>query len=294
MTNPLLANQVAVVTGGGRGIGRAIGRALADAGARVALLARSAAELADTVRLVEERGGRAQAFPLDVTDAAAVAGTLGAVARDLGPVDVLVNNAATFGPIGPIWETDAGEWWRTMDVNVRGPLLCLQAVLPEMVARRRGKIINVVTGTSPRPYFSAYLASKTALIRLTECVAREVRPFGIAVFAMGPGTVRTAMSEGPLQSAAGRQWLPWVRRIFDEGLDLPPERATALALTLASGAADVLTGLVVQPTDDLKAMIDRVSEIEREQLHSLCVRTLAGPAGGPLAAILAEAERAVS
>ena len=163
-----------------------------------------------------------------------------------------------------------------------------------MIARRRGRIINVVSGTAPRPYFSAYLASKTALIRFSECVAREARPFGVAVFAMGPGTVRSAMSEESLTSPAGRRWLPWFRRIFDEGLDLPADRAAGLALALASGVADGLTGLMVQPSDDPAAMLERMAEIEDKQLYSLRVRTLAGRPAGPLAAILAAAERAIT
>ena len=105
------------------------------------------------------------------------------------------------------------------------------------------------------PYFSAYVTSKTALIRFSECLAFEVKDHGIAVFAMGPGTVRTAMSEYSLNSPEGRTWLPWFRDIFDEGRDLPPERPAALMVALASGKADVLSGRYVYPADDL----DRLS-----------------------------------
>jgi NAD(P)-dependent dehydrogenase (short-subunit alcohol dehydrogenase family) len=288
-----LADRVAVVTGAGRGIGGAIAETLARAGACVALFARSERELAATAARIAAAGGRARAFPLDVTDAEGVRRAVRAAELDLGPIDVLINNAASFGPIGLIWETDPDAWWRTLNVNLRGPLLCTQAVLPRMIARRRGRIVNVVTGTTPRPYFSAYLASKTALIRFTECIAREARPYGVMVFAMGPGTVRTAMSEESLSSPAGRRWLPWFGRIFAEGLDLRVERAANLALTLASGGADALAGLVLQPTDDVAAMLGRLAEIERDELHSLRVRTIAGRPSGPLAAILAAAERAL-
>src|SRR5215469_7710856 len=115
-----LAGQVAVVTGGGRGIGRAIAQALAGAGALVAVMARSKNEIDKTVQLIERAGqGRALAVAADVTDAAAGADAMKAVERELGPVDILVNNAGSVKPFGPFWETSVEEWWRTMEVNLR-------------------------------------------------------------------------------------------------------------------------------------------------------------------------------
>lgn len=140
-------------------------------------------------------------------------------------------------------------------------------------------------------YLSGYIASKTALIRFTECLALETKPFGIAAFAMLPGTVRTPMAEYALESPEGRKWLPWFRRIFDEGLALEPERAAELAVLLASGKADPLSGHVVHASDDVDAMLARLEEIERDKLYSLRVRPLAGTAN-PLAAIRAVAEGA--
>ena len=119
------------------------------------------------------------------------------------------------------------------------------------------------------PYFSAYITSKTALIRFAECLAYEAKPYGVAVFVMGPGTVRTAMSEYSLNSPEGQKWLPWFRDIFDTGRDLPPERPTALLLALASGKADVLSGRFVQPQDDLDRLIAAAADIETGNLYSL-------------------------
>jgi len=281
-----LAGQVAVVTGGGRGIGRAIADALAVAGSHVAVVARSATELAERVRAIQAAGGRASAFQTDVTDAGAVRSAFAEIVRTLGPVDLLVNNAGIFGPLGPLWESDPAQWWQTMDVNVRGPLLCSHAVLPAMIARRRGRIVNIASGPAPFPYFSSYATAKTALIRMTECLALETKPHGVMAFSVGPGTVRTAMTEHSLTSAEGRKWIPWYRNLFDRGLDLPPERPAQLVVTLASGKADPLSGLYITPFDDLDAMLGNVARIEQEHLHTLRVQPFGtSPSAAAIAAI---------
>lgn len=269
-----LRGRTAVVTGGGRGLGRAFAQALAGAGAPVAVVARSAEELAETVALVAGAGGQARAFPADVTDTDAVDATFAAVEQSLGPIDLLVNNAGALGPLGPFAQTPVDQWWRTMEINLRAQLLCAHQVLPGMIARRRGRIINIASGGGATmfPYFSAYVTSKTALIRFAECLAFEVGQHGIAIFAMGPGTVRTRMSENSLNSPEGRAWLPWFRDIFDQGRDLPPERPAALLLALASGKADRLSGRFVQPSDDLDRLIQDAETIERDRLYTLQVQ----------------------
>jgi NAD(P)-dependent dehydrogenase (short-subunit alcohol dehydrogenase family) len=271
-----LRGQVAVVTGGGRGLGRAFATALAAAGARVAVLARSADELQETVARIERAGGTAQAFTADVTDDPAVAQGFAAVERAFGPVDLLVNNAGALGPLGPFAENDLADWWRAVEVNLRGQALCAQAVLPGMLARRRGRIVNVASGGGTRmfPNFSAYGVSKTALVRWSECLAAELAPHGVAVFAMGPGTVRTAMSEHSLNSEEGKRWLPWFRTIFDTGQDLPPERPAALLLQLATGRADGLSGCFVQPSDDLDRLIAAAGAIQERKLYILQLNRL--------------------
>lgn len=266
-----LKGQVAIVTGGGRGIGRAIAQSLAAAGAAIAVLARSAKELEETVALIQRAGGRARAFVADVTDRDAVTRAVRETEKTFGPVEILVNNAGAVKPLGPAWEGDPGEWWRTVEVNLRGPFLCTHAVLPGMVSRRRGRIINVSSGagTIPLTYFSAYVASKTALIRFTECVAAETKPHGIAAFSISPGTVRTAMAEYSLGTAEGQKWLPWFKQFFDEGLDVPAERPARLVLELASGKADALSGRMLSIADDLELLAQHVGEIERDNLLTL-------------------------
>ncbi len=287
-----LDGQVAVVTGGGRGIGRAIALALAAAGATTVVWARSQAELAQTVEMIERSGRRASAFPVDVTDAEAVHGAIREVETSLGPVSLLVNNAGTAGPIGPFFEANFDECWRTLEINLRGPMLCTHAVVPGMISRRLGRIINIASSAIPVAYFSSYATSKTALIRFTESAAAEVKAQGISMFSVGPGTVRTAMSEYSLNSAEGKQWLPWFKKIFDESLDVPLDRPVQLVLALASGKADALSGRHISVADDLDSLLANIPQIEENNLFSLRIRTLdPSSANSTLAAIRAEAGR---
>lgn len=287
-----LQGQVAVVTGGGRGLGQAYARTLASAGASVAVLARSADELAETVALVSAAGGRAQAFPLDVTDSAAARAVFDEIQQAMGPVDLLVNNAGSIGPIGPFWETPFDDWWRVLEINTRGALLCSHLVLPGMVTRRKGRIVNIVTAAAPFAYLSSYITSKTALVRAAECIAAETKPHGVSIFSLAPGTVRTAMSMHSLTSSEGKQWIPWYRRFFDEGLDVPAGRSAAFVLLLASGEFDELSGLYLSIFDDPAAILREIERVRQEQLHSMRVRALAvSPALAAIGAVRDSGER---
>jgi NAD(P)-dependent dehydrogenase (short-subunit alcohol dehydrogenase family)/uncharacterized protein YndB with AHSA1/START domain len=290
----VLKGQTAIVTGGGRGIGRAIALRLASAGAAIAVFARSAEELSETVRLVEQAGGRAAAFPADVTVENDVHKAVAGVLQSFGSIDLLVNNAGILGPIGPVDQVNIGEWWRAMEINVRGPFLCTQTVLPFMISRRAGRIINMASGAGAVPfsYFSSYVTGKTALVRLTECLAAELHQHSICVFAAGPGTVRTAMSEHSLNSPEGKQWLPWFRRIFDEGLDVPPERPAELIFQLAAGRADGLSGRFISVSDDLDELLSSTQEIQDDSLYALRVRKLSAPSDTKLESIRRAGQKA--
>lgn len=272
-----LHGQVALVTGAGRGIGRAIAGRLAAAGVRVALAARSADQLEETAEEIRSAGGAALAVPTDVTDPEAVAALVRRAEAEFGPVDLLVNNAGSFSALGPLWEQDPDRWWTDVTVNLRGPFLGCRAVLPGMIERGRGRIINLIGGGAGTPfaYGSGYGCSKAAVMRLTECLAEELRLAGspVAVFALGPGLVRTALTEYQLHSPEGKRWMSRIERMFEEGKDVPPERAAALAVQLAGGRFDRLTGRAFSIRDDLEALLARQDEILRKDQKTLRFRT---------------------
>ncbi len=259
--------MVALVTGGGRGIGRAIALGLAENGWQVAIAARSADELNETVKLAKVP---MLAVATDVADPAAVKALVKRVEQDLGPVTLLVNNAGTGAPLGPFWETDPEEWWRCQEVNLRGPMLLCREIVPGMVARRSGRIINVASGAGTQPFqaLSAYVVSKTALIRFSEQLALDLKPHGVSVFPIRPGVVRTRM----LEESRGR--LPFIQQFLDRGVDVPPEVPARLVLKLASGCADSLSGRLFSIDDDVDEMIRRAEEVRASERYLLRMQKL--------------------
>jgi len=219
----------------------------------VSLLARTAAELEQTAAELRAQGRRALAVEADVSDPAAVERALERTLAALGGIHILVNNAAVLGPVGPLADNDPKAWIQTVQVNLVGPYLCSRAVLPEMMRQRWGRIINLSGGgaTGPRRYFSAYAASKAALVRLTETLAEEVRGYNIQVNAIAPGAVHTRMLEEILQAGAraGQAALEEARRQIARRAQ--PDRAAELAVFLASEESRGLTGkLISAPHDD--------------------------------------------
>jgi NAD(P)-dependent dehydrogenase (short-subunit alcohol dehydrogenase family) len=276
-----LSGQVALVTGGGRGLGQAYARGLAAVGASVGVLARTSEQLAETVELIEAAGGSAHAVSVDVADRLAIEDAVAEVEQRLGPIDILVNGAGINGPWKPTWETDPDEWWNTLEVNLRGPYLCSWTVLrSSMIARKSGRIIHISSAAAGGvPSVGAYSASKHALTVLAYCMAGETRSLGISVFAYFPGVVRTAMTEWDMTSPDVPEHLRRTfRAIFDEGRDDPIEHSAEQLVRVASGQLDALSGHYLHVRDDFDDMLRRVDEIRKDGLFMQ--RRVVPPAGG--------------
>jgi NAD(P)-dependent dehydrogenase (short-subunit alcohol dehydrogenase family) len=268
-----LDGQVAIVTGGGRGIGRAIAEALTAAGAAVAVVARSVDQLTHTVTAIERDGGRTIAVTADVSDRVAVDQLVAETEQQLGPVDLLVNNAGIGGPAAPLWEADPEAWHRCLDVNLYGPFLCARAVLPGMVERRRGRIINVSSSVSyPAPYYTAYMSAKVALTRLTESLAMETREFGIAIFSISPGGVNTGMAEETRASSWNSKMEAMLGINGEQRWTTPVELSGTLCVALASGVADALSGRHFDVRQDVAALAAEADAVLNEDRFALRIR----------------------
>ena len=176
------------ISGSGAGLGRAFAQALADAGASVAVTARSEDQISETAKLIEDNGGKAVAVAGDVSKPHDVERVMETTQNQLGLIDLLVNNASVITPLGNVWEADIDELWQLFNINVRGPYLCMRAVIPGMKARGEGRIINVSSSgaITSHIYAPAYGASKAALTQFTNNVAQDLKEHGIITFAFGP------------------------------------------------------------------------------------------------------------
>ncbi len=223
-----LQNKTAIVTGAGRGIGKAIALAYAEAGANVALVARTRPQLEQVAAQITAAGRRALVIAADVTDPAGVAGMVNATLAEFGTIDILVNNAG-MARSQPVLEMSLDDWNRTMTTNLTSVFLCSQAVCRHMIERRQGKIINISSGSGVRgsPGNAVYSASKAGVIAFTEALAGEVRQFGVQVNVICPGPVNTEMlaqrphNETPAQNVTA----------------LEPAEIAGLALYLASDSS---------------------------------------------------------
>jgi 3-oxoacyl-[acyl-carrier protein] reductase len=250
-----LDGQVALVTGGGRGIGADIARELASAGAKVAVAARTREQVE---QVADEIGGLA--LEVDVTGRAEVERMVKETERELGPIDLLAANAGIGSGGDELWESDPAEWWRTFEVNVLGVYLTARAVIPGMLERGRGRIVVTGSGAGYLPGASStgYTSSKAAANRLAETLAESLRDTPVRVFLISPGLVRTEMTESHFADEA-----PWT----------PPELAPQLVRVLASGRADALAGRYLHAEhDDIEDLIGRAHEIREQDLNAIRLR----------------------
>jgi 3-oxoacyl-[acyl-carrier protein] reductase len=195
------------------------------------LAARSRDGLADVEKEIRQLGGRAISIATDVSDEAAVAAMVESASRELGPIDLLVNNAGTLERASVV-ETDAAAWDRVLDVNLKGAFLCTRAVLPSMLERSRGRIVNVssISGKLGTPLLTSYCASKWGLLGFSLATAEEMKPRGIQVFSVCPGSVNTEMLEQGIPGATP---------------DMEPEDVAAVIVYLGTEAPEAMTGAAV-------------------------------------------------
>jgi 3-oxoacyl-[acyl-carrier protein] reductase len=229
-----MKGKIAWVTGSGRGIGRAIAIALANHGAQVVLSARTVSEIEAVASEITELGGQALAMPCDVRHADQVRRLVVAVQRTYGEIDVLVNNAgvAVFDKIA---DTSEGDWDAMMDTNLKGAFLCTQTVLPSMVERQTGHIINIVSVAGKTPYYKCggYCASKFGLLGFTEVLRMETRKYGVRVSSLMPGATDTFI---------------WGDAEVDHSRMMPAEQIAESVLTiLHAGESATVEELVIRP-----------------------------------------------
>ena len=248
-----LKDKTALITGAGRGIGKRLAIAFAAEGAKVGLVSRTLVELNVTQMEIADAGGASLVAPADVADCAGVQKAVDAVRQEFGAIDILINAAGVQGPIGPTASVDPAAWAQVVLINLVGAFHCCRAVLPEMIARRSGKIINVSGGgaSNSRPFFSGYAASKVGVVRFTETLADEVAEHNIQVNALAPGATYTAMTDQVLAAGdlAGEKALEEARNTrLTRGV--LPEKQISLALFLVSPRSNHISGKLISVHDD--------------------------------------------
>lgn len=267
-----LNGQVAIVTGGGRGFGQAIAKRLAAGGAAVAVTSRTQSQLDETKAAIEAAGGRAIAMAADVNSQSDWDRVVRETESQLGPVTLLVANAALSDPAGPLYEIDPDVWQKSLDTNVMGSVRGARAVLPGMVQRGSGRVIIISSGAAlaASPYTSPYRVSKTALLRLAEIMALEVKDHGISVFAIHPGVINSTILDSAVRTDAGRKWVPHMAKMIESGnVFTGTEPCAECCAFLASGAADALTGRYVSATEDYRDLAARGAEVAEKDLQVL-------------------------
>jgi 3-oxoacyl-[acyl-carrier protein] reductase len=252
-----LNGKCVLITGAGRGIGKRLALGFAAAGARVALLARSKPEL-DLANLeIEHAGGTSLRLRADVRDYEQLAAAVERMRSNLGCIDVLVCAAAIQGPLGPFLECPPQAWADTINTNLIGVANSVRAVLPNMMARRSGKIILLGGrgAADPRPGFTAYAVSKAGMVRLAESLAEELREENIQVNVMSPGAAYTHMTDEILQAGdriVGKELEKATQTRLTGGV--PADKQIDLALFLASDESNHVSGKLLHVNDDWRRL----------------------------------------
>ncbi len=261
-----LKDKTALITGGSRGIGKSVARAFLREGAKVMIAARSGEELEAAKNELSREFDGVEIFRADVSKKEEIDSLVAAAVASFGKIDILVNAAGIYGPIGPSHEVDFDKWEETFAINVFGTFRMIQKVLPTMMQAKRGKIINFSGGgDGPLPRFSAYNSSKVAVVRLTETLAAEAKDYAIDINAVAPGPVNTKFLDEALRAGealVGKERYKALLRQKEDG-GMPPEKTAELCVFLASSKSDGLSGKL------LSAVWDNWQKWDKEKIKTI-------------------------
>ena len=267
-----LDGRVALITGGGRGIGQAIADAYAAQGARLALAARTAAELRETARrITAQHGSEVITIIADVARRDQVENAVARTLEHYGRIDILVNNAGNPGEIGPLWRLDPERWANVISVHLLGAFYGCRAAIPAMLPQGRGRIVNMAGVGGPND--TSYDAAKTAIVNMTENLAAELAGTGVTVNAISPGSIHTRMWEEvrDMALAAGDQELYAKGVAVTSGGGASIARAAQLAVLLASDPCAALSGRLLRANqdafEDIPQHIDAIMASDAYQLR---------------------------
>ena len=238
----MLPDKVAIITGGGRGLGRSIALAFGREGAKVVVTARTREQIEHVVEELRSLKKDAIAIPTDVSDEKQVYRLVERTIEVYGTIDILVNNAGSRGPIGPFHKISLEDWERTLRSNLTATFLCTKAVLPVMMGKKEGKIINITTTLTPRPNLTPYMVAKAGVTHFTKQLYREVKDFNIRVYAIHPGVMDTQMQEEIRNAGVHAIGTDMFVRMKEEGILRSPDEPAHFILLLASDAANALSG----------------------------------------------------
>jgi NAD(P)-dependent dehydrogenase (short-subunit alcohol dehydrogenase family) len=237
-----LQDKVAIITGGGRGLGRSVALTFGKEGANVALAARTKEQIEHVAEELRSLRRSAIAVPTDVSDEDQVNHLVKRTLEAYGTIDILVNNAGIRGSIGPIHKISLEEWEQTLRLNLTATFLCSKAVLPVMMEKKEGKIINVATTITPRPNLTPYMVAKAGVTHFTKQLSRELKDFNIQVNAIHPGVMDTQMQKELREAGMEAIGTDMFERMKEEGILHLPDEPAQLVLFLATKAANGITG----------------------------------------------------
>lgn len=272
-----LSGRSAIITGASQGLGRTIAAHFVRAGANVFLTARDQVMLEaarDRLQAIAAPNQQVLIQCADVSDRQSCKDVVAIASAQLPNLSILVNNAGVHGPIGPLEEMDWDQWIKAIEINLFGTAMMCREVIPIVKQRHYGKIINLSGGgaTAPMPRFSAYAASKAAIVRLTETLAQELQDWSIDVNAIAPGALNTRLLDDVLSAGPERVGDSYYQRALrqQEQGGASPDQAAALAVLLASAAGDGISGRLISAVwDDWKSLPDSKEKLAGTDIYTL-------------------------